>query len=672
MAARGSRPAHRMLERESALPLRLAAILAAAVALVFGAAAFFPPWQMLERKGFDVLAVATAPGQSQLPITIVGIDEASFAQVQKKWPWPTDVHAKLVDSIARAGALAIVFDVLLAEPGKPDEDAAFAAAISRAGNVILVSDHAYQETRYARQWIRVDPLPRFVEAGAAPGFAGVDLDRDQVVRNMPMGSDVLWRTIVKRVNELHPGMLPLNEPPPGAMIRYAGADHTYPYVSYYPALEADAMLPPDAFRDQVVLVGRDLKANINADVSSADNFGTPFTMKAGWLTPGVEVHANALETALRGDALRPAPAWWSALLAMLVSVACAIPMRRWRPFVNILPVVASFAVLAALDWALFMKANIWLPVIGAALAAAFTYVAFGSAAYLTESMRKAQIRRAFSLYMSPQVVDYLMADPNRLKLGGERREVTMLFTDLAGFTTFTEELGADKVTRILNVHFSRAEAIIKRHDGILNRFIGDAIMAMWGAPLDDPDQALHACRAAVEMQEDLEVLRGEFRAEGLPEIRMRVGIHSCTAVIGNLGSSDRFDYTAVGDGVNLAARLEGVNKLYGTGILVSGETRSRVGEAVPMRLVDRVIVKGKSEPVDIYTPCADRAMVEHSERAIAAYRERRWDESERAWRQVLERHPLDTIAQLYVERIQRCRLVAPAEEWDGAVELEKL
>jgi len=274
--------------------------------------------------------------------------------------------------------------------------------------------------------------------------------------------------------------------------------------------------------------------------------------------------------------------------------------------------------------------------------------------------------------MSPQVVDYLMADPNRLKLGGERREVTMLFTDLAGFTTFTEELGADKVTRILNVHFSRAEAIIKRHDGILNRFIGDAIMAMWGAPLDDPDQALHACRAAVEMQEDLEVLRGEFRSEGLPEIRMRVGIHSCTAVIGNLGSSDRFDYTAVGDGVNLAARLEGVNKLYGTGILVSGETRSRVGEAVPMRLVDRVIVKGKSEPVDIYTPCADRAMVEQSERAIAAYRERRWDESERAWRQVLERHPLDTIAQLYVERIQRCRLVAPAEEWDGAVELEKL
>ena len=661
-----------MLEREAALPLRLAAILAAAVAFVFAALAFLAPWQHIERKGFDVLTLATAPGQSQLPITIVGIDEASFGQIQKKWPWPADVHAKLVDSIAKAGALAIVFDVLISEPGEPAEDAAFADAISRAGNVILVSDRAFQETRYARQWIRVDPLPRFVRAGATPGFAGVNLDRDQVVRDMPVGEDVLWRMIVKRIDQLHPGMLPITEPPPGAMIRYAGADHTYPYVSYYQALEADTMLPPDAFRDQVVLIGRDLKANINADVSSADNFGTPFTMRAGWLTPGVEVHANALETALRGDALRPAPAWWSAALAVLATFLCAIPMRLWRPLVNVVPVAVVLVALAALDWALFMKSNLWLPVIGAGLAAVFTYVAFGSAAYFTESIRKAQLRRAFALYVSPEVVDHVMAQPERLKLGGERREVTMLFTDLAGFTTFTEELGADKVARILNVHFTRATAIVKRHNGTVNRFIGDAIMAMWGAPLDDPDQAVHACRAAVEMQEDLEALRAEFRAEGLPEIRMRVGIHSCTAVIGNLGSSDRFDYTAVGDGVNLAARLEGVNKLYGTGILVSGETRSRVADAVPMRLVDRVIVKGKSEPVDIYTPCADPAVIEASERAIAAYRERRWDESERTWRQVLERHPMDTIAQLYVERIGRCRLVAPADEWDGAVELEKL
>jgi adenylate cyclase len=658
--------------KRDALPGKLAATIAAFAALVCGSLAFFAPWQQLERKGFDVLTLATAPNQSQLPITIVGIDEASFAQVQKKWPWATDVHAKLVDSIAKSGALAIVFDVLIAEPGRPEEDAAFADAIKRAGNVILVSERAFQETRYARQWIRVDPLPRFIEAGATPGYGGVTLDRDQVLRNMPAGDDVLWRVIVKRIDELHPGMLPVKEPPPGAMIRYAGPDHTYPYVSYYQALEADKMLPPDAFRDQVVFVGRDIKANINADAGSVDNFGTPFTMRAGWMTPGVEIHANALETALRGDALRSAPPWWSALLAVAVALGCSVAMRRWRPLVNLLPVIVVIGALAGLDWALFTRNNIWLPVGGPALAAILTYVAFGSAAFVTESRRKAEVRRAFSLYVSPEVVDHVLAHPERLKLGGERREVTMLFTDLAGFTTFTEQLGADKVARILNVHFSRATAIVKRHGGTVNRFIGDAIMAMWGAPLEDPEQALHACRAAVEMQEDLEALRAEFRAEGLPEIRMRVGIHSCTAVIGNLGSTDRFDYTAIGDGVNLAARLEGVNKLYGTGILVSGETVQRAGPGIAVRLVDRVIVKGKSEPVDIYTPCADAATVDLSSKAIESYRGRRWDESERLWRQILERHPVDTIAQLYVERIQRCRLVAPATEWDGAVELEKL
>ena len=300
------------------------------------------------------------------------------------------------------------------------------------------------------------------------------------------------------------------------------------------------------------------------------------------------------------------------------------------------------------------------------------YVALGGVAFVSEIRRRSEMRRAFALYVSPEVVDHVIAHPESLALGGERRDVTMLFTDLAGFTTFTEQLGAEQVTRILNVHFSRATAIIKRHGGTVNRFIGDAIMAMWGAPLDDPQQAVHACLAACEMQADLVKLRSEFKAEGLPEIRMRVGIHSCNAIIGNLGSSERFDYTAIGDGVNLAARLEGVNKLYGTGILASGETVGRVAGAVPMRLVDRVIVKGKSEPVDIYTPCPDPAVIEATARAIAAYRERRWEDSESAWRELQRKDPADTLAAIYLERIQRCRIVAPGADWESAVELEKV
>src|SRR5262249_30731277 len=161
-----------------------------------------------------------------------------------------------------------------------------------------------------------------------------------------------------------------------------------------------------------------------------------------------------------------------------------------------------------------------------------------------EQYRKNEIRRAFSLYVSREVVDHMLAHPEKLSLGGERREVTMFFSDLEGFTPLTERLGAEQVARVLNMHFSRATAIIKRYGGAVTRFIGDAIMAMWGAPMDDARQAVNAVRAAVEVQRDIEELRKELARQGLPEIKMRIGIHTCIAVVGNLGSEDRFDYTA--------------------------------------------------------------------------------------------------------------------------------
>lgn len=661
-----------MLERSSAVPAKLVAAIAAGIAVIFGALAFIPLWENVELKGFDALTVATSPQRSSLPITIVGIDEASFGQVNRQWPWPRSLYGKLIDQLSKAGAMVIAFDMVFSDESTPEDVAAFAKSISRSGNVVLASDMGYQESKLTRLWMRVDPLPELKAAGATNGFAIVNPDADRSVRSLPTGDDVFWRAIVARVNEKQPGLLSVPEPPDGAMIRYVGPDHTFPYVSFYQALEADTMLPPDAFRDQIVLVGRDLKSNVEARMAQGDLFGTPFTMVSGWLTPGVEVHANILETLIKGDAIRRAPIGWRFLLLGVVLASCAWAMRRWRPVVSALVGLAAIAAVAALDYALFTRAQTWLPVFAAMLSVVTLYVALGGVAFLIESRRRGEIRRAFSLYVSPEVVDHVMAHPERLALGGERRDVTMLFTDLAGFTTFTEQLGAEQVTRILNVHFSRATAIIKRHGGTVNRFIGDAIMAMWGAPLDDPRQSVNACLAACEMQEDLERLRAEFKAEGLPQIRMRVGIHSCNAIIGNLGSSERFDYTAIGDGVNLAARLEGVNKLYGTGILASGETVARVGGAVPMRLVDRVIVKGKSEPVDIYTPCADLAVNEATARAIAAYRERRWEESESIWRELQRKDPADTLAAIYLERIQRCRSSAPDVGWEGAVELEKM
>jgi adenylate cyclase len=661
-----------MFQRHAGLPVRALAAIAAGIFAAFALLLMTDAWQLVELRGFDTLTVSQAPGKSSLPITIIGIDEPSFAQIGRQWPWPRSLYAKVIDNLSKSGALVIGLDVLLSEPSTDAEDRALAEAIKRAGNVVIASDMQYQETAHARLWMRVDPIELLKNAGASNGLVRVVPDGDTVVRDMPEGGDVFWRQILREANRVQPGLIPENPIAPGAMIRYVGPDHTFPFVSFYQALAADTDLPPDAFKDQIVLIGRDLKSSPDARAGVPDVFITPFTATTRWTSPGVELHANFLETAVQGNAIRPAPAWAPFALLGSVVLLAALALRNWRPLVGAGTVTAIAALLAGGDYLLFKQYNLWIPVAASILACATVYLAFGGVAFLAERRRKAEIRSAFSLYVSPEVVDHVMEHPEGLKLGGERREVTMLFTDLAGFTSLSEKMDAEEVAKILNLHFTDCTAIVKRHNGTVNRFIGDAVMAMYGAPVADPEQAADAVRTACEMQEAIARLRERLRAQGLPEIRMRIGVHSCTAVIGNLGSADRFDYTAIGDGVNLAARLEGVNKLYGTGILVSGDTVARMGGAVKVRPVDRVIVKGKTEPVEIFTPCEDDGAIEASRRAIAAYRARDWDAAESAWRDVAEALPGDGVAAIYLERIGMLRATAPEESWQAAVELEKL
>ena len=661
-----------MFDRQTGLPARTLAGIAACTFVVYALLSATDAWQLIERRGFDALTVAQAPGKSSLPITIVGIDEPSFAQVGRQWPWPRSLYAKVIDNLSKSGALVIAIDVLLSEPSTEAEDRALAEAIKRAGNVVIASDMQYQESAHARMWMRVDPIDILKRAGASNGLVRVVPDGDTVVRDMPEGEDVFWRQILREVNRLSPGLIPENPMPADAMIRYVGPDHTFPFVSFYQALNAESHLPPDAFKDQIVIIGRDLKSSPDARAGVPDVFITPFTATTRWTSPGVELHANFLETAVAGNAIRPAPAWAHSLMLLAVVVVTSLALRNWRPLVGAGVVTAVAVGLVGGAYVLFQRYDLWVPVTASILACATVYLVFGALAFLTERRRKAEIRNAFSLYVSPEVVDHVMAHPEGLQLGGERREVTMLFTDLAGFTTLSEQLEAEEVAKILNLHFTDCTAIVKRNNGTVNRFIGDAVMAMYGAPVADPDQAVDAVRTACEMQDAIAALRERLKAQGLPEIRMRIGIHSCTAVIGNLGSADRFDYTAIGDGVNLAARLEGVNKLYGTGILVSGDTASKLGGAIKLRPVDRVIVKGKTEPVEIFTPCTDEPAIAAAQRAVNAYRSRDWDASERAWREVAAAIPGDGVAAIYLERIARLRSIAPEEPWEAAVELDKL
>ncbi len=634
---------------------------------VFGALSTLDAWRRIEYKGFDFLTVLTAKGLSTLPITIVGIDEASFVQVGKQWPWPRRMHAQLIDQLNKAGALVIALDVQLGESSNPEDDQLLADAIQRAGNVVIASHMAYQEDKYVKQWIRIDPLDMFRAAGAGGGLANVSLESDLVVRRMPEGRDVFWREILARMDQLQPGLIKQPPSQEGKFIGFTGPDHTFPYASYYQALNADKELPPDVFRDQIVLVGRDVKASPDVGAAQADTFGTPFTSWTGWLTPGPEIHANVMESAIIGNSKTALDWQWSLLLLMVAITFSSLLMRRWRPFRSAAVVVVLVIAIGAFDWWLFVHQSLWLPALAAVLSVATVYAALGARAFIAEQRQRRETRRAFSMYVSEEVVNAIMAHPEGLKLGGERRELTLLFTDLAGFTNFSEKLGPEQVTQLLNEHFSRATAIIKRHGGTVNRFIGDAIMAFWGAPLANEKHAINACLAARDMQLDMKELRASLMARGLPAVNMRVGLHTGVAVVGNLGATDRFDYTAIGDNVNLAARLEGVNKLYGTEILLSGTTASMLDGQLPLRLVDRVIVKGKSEAVEIYTISENAEINALSERACAAYRAQHWDESESLWRELLLIDPQDTVAQMYLERIAELRLDPPPADWGGEI-----
>lgn len=630
-------------------------------------------WQRFENRLYDLLAVRAAPLKSQLPITIIGIDEASFQQIGRQWPWPRRLHAELIEQVNKAGALVVAIDLMMAEPSAdPEDDRRLAAAIEKAGNVVVAAGMQYQESQYARQWLRVDPLEILRQAGAGVGLTNIIQDNDLVVRRMPDGDDVFWRAIIERVNKLQPEMLKPPVDQRHKLVAYAGPDRTFPFVSYYQALRADTELPPGIFQDQIVIIGLDAKASANAQAVQPDQFATPFTALTDWLTPGAELHANFLESALTGRGIDPLSKEWSLLLCIVAALLAGLFMRHWRPWRS--GAVALFMLLSVggLCAGLFFTLQIWLPCLAAICSVILVYAQLGTHAYFREQQQRQETRRAFAMYLAPEVVNEIMAHPEKLKLGGERRDVTLLFTDLAGFTTLSEMLGPEQVAQLLNEHFSRATAIIKQRGGTVNRFIGDAIMAFWGAPLADPDQALHACQAAMEMQIDMRKLREELAARNLPPLHMRVGIHSGPAILGNLGSVDRFDYTAIGDSVNLAARLEGVNKLYGTEILISADTASLLAGRLPLRRVDRVIVKGKTEAVDIYTLFGDAQLIALTDQAWEAYRLGDWATSKAGWEAVLAYQPKDSVAQLYLERLELLSAAPVPEDWQGAMALEKL
>jgi adenylate cyclase len=660
-----SSPARRRLVRGL-----LVAAAAAVALLVIGRTA---PLERAEALLYDARArlaaglVAPDPG-----IAIIAIDDNSlevYADVLGRWPWPRDVHAALVQYLYAAGARLVVFDVLFPERdlSNPEADQHFGDVIAASGMVVLPLTFTPGTAAAAADWeaargsggvagreaLRrhaVGPVPdappaglifQYSEPPAAVFSAGaralgaitMGADPDGVVRRE--------RLVYGYQGSLYPSLAlaaaraasperfggPLRFEPDQLIsgqervpldrgrlpVRWRGrfmADGrtTYPvYPAFHVLNSAEQVLtglepdvPFEAFRNRVVFVG--VTATGVPDIRA-----TPLAPH----DPGVLIHATILDNLLQGDYLRRAPAWAQRAAVAGAALGVALPVALLTSVVGAAAAgLLSLLAIAAAITAAF-AAGVWLELAAPLAAGGIAFAGALGAGYLVEGRDKRRVRELFGRYVSPAYVARLAEQPDTLKLGGERVPLTVLFSDIRGFTSLSERLPAEEVIRLLNQYLDAMAEVVFRHDGTIDKFMGDAVMAFWGAPVPVADHARRAMDAALDMSAELDRLNMEWNAAGdASTLRMGIGIHTGEAVVGNIGSLARkLDYTAIGDTVNLASRLEGLNKEYGTTILVSDVTAAAGGEGYQLHDLGEARVKGKEREVAIYELCGrdDRA-----------------------------------------------------------------
>ncbi|OWV74225.1 adenylate cyclase [Rhizobium sp. N122] len=576
-------------------------VLSLAVLIAISLLSRLPAWSLLELRSFDYLSTVDDPRPPPGGPVIVAIDEPSLADINAQWPWPRSLHAELVSQLRAAGARVIGLDIIMAEPSNPGNDAAIAKAVGP--DTVLAGDETLIETPQASQLIRATPLPALTQAGAVTGIASIDLSGDGIFRRIP-GYEDGFAAMLAKASGAEAEILPA-----GRLIQSFGPARSYPTVSYYQALDPENLLPPGYFKDRVVLVGLSLQNAPEIDKGGVDAFATPYTVHTGKLVPGVEIQATIYDNIRYGLSIRDArlPAVAACILISVLLAATTV----WRStgWLTIVTSAAALLAFAAVSFAGIRLAHVFVSPLGPTVA--YIAVAFGQAAfdYAEERRNKRQIIRAFAQYISPDLVRRLSNDPSQLKLGGERRTLSVLFSDVRGFTTIAETLKDDpeQLTGLINRLLTPLSDVVMDHGGTIDKYMGDCIMAFWNAPLDDPDHALHAVRASLAMQAAISRLNNQLEREaatrgGKPHVlKMGVGINTGECIVGNMGSTRRFDYSCLGDSVNLASRLEGASKNYGVALLLGEETARQVAANYTVIELDRIIVKGRTVPSPVFT-----------------------------------------------------------------------
>ena len=455
-------------------------------------------------------------------------------------------------------------------------------------------------------------------------------------------------------------------------INYYGPALTFRHVSLADVLSGE--IAPHKFDEKIVLFGF-------TSLSYQDIHLTPFQPDGTF--PGVEIHASIVANILQQNFLtRPqGTVVIEAGIILALGLIMGIVRHRRRPVASIVTASICLLGVAVAAHLAFVFGKIWLNITFPGLYIVLDYVAITSYKYFTEERQKRDLRKAFQHYVSPDVVAHMLKDAGTLQLGGERRIMTAFFSDIRGFTNISEEMSPAALVEFLNEYLSEMTDIVLMYEGTVDKYMGDAIMAFYGAPLPQADHAVRACKTAVDMLLRLKQLHVDWEAHSLPSMDIGIGINSGEMSVGNMGSRERFDYTIMGDNVNLASRLESLNKYYGTNIIISEFTYTVCaecsGDAWTVRELDTVRVKGKNAPVTIYELIGygtlyeqKRPLVQKFSEGLQAYKARQWQQAAELFRETLRLDPRDNPSTLYIARCTDYIEHPPPEEWDGVFEMQ--
>ena len=532
-------------------------------------------------------------------------------------------------------------------------------------------------------------LPEITAAAAGDGYFNMIPDPDGTVRWFPMtvqygGEFFAPMSLVTLsharnrapmaislsrwgVDEIRLGRLSVPVDRYGRMlINYLGPEGIIP--TYSAADVLNGTLPAEALKDKIVIMGA-------TAVGIYDLRVTPFS----GTFPGVEVQATILDNLLRGNFIRALPFGLVIMLLILVALAVILGVilprlsAAWA-FIFTLFIIESYV---GLNYLLFTRQGLQLELFYPLGLIVLVYLGVTMHRFLAEERERERIRKTFESYVAPTVVQEMLKHPEQLRLGGERREITVLFTDIRGFTTMSENLDPEALVKLLHDFLNPMSNIIINQGGTIDKYMGDAIMALFGAPLLQADHPRLACRAALEMVASLEALNRTWADQGRPPLKVGIGVNTGPVAVGNMGSDRLFDYTAVGDNVNLASRLEGLNKYYATSILISDTTAKSLGNGFILRDLDMVKVKGKVQGARIHEllgegePSPELArFLESYHRALALYREKSFAESVAAFAQALEMRPGDATCQRYITLAQKHHETPPGEDWEAMTIME--